>query len=589
MKLLRLSLLIVFALLGAAAVAERAAAARQYFLLLGNRSVAFDHAPLVQVDGRTYITAAVFEQLGLAAGAPPGGTAVSEAEPQGSGEQMSAVPRLKYTLAGMEVGVSPADKDFSVTVNGKPVAAAELTESMGQRYLSADQFARVGLELSYDAQAELPQLVGRIYKTEFKGDPPSLSLSCLTPLEIRALPKVDDSDRPPEDARSMAKNYGAGGSRQPSEGGVETNTFVIEGGHFKDTASVEPKSGAMTRIGFKNHDGLGRAYIYTRQPKRTGFTINSDTRSGFARISFGNFFQLASYRQTSSGEISINVQLGAPAKHSEQLMDNPPRLVLDFEGVRFEEASQTIKVGVGSVQNIRVGSPTAGNVRVVVDLAERLDYRVMSKDSGAKLYVQFLPRAAAPSRQPGKAARSGRAIMLDAGHGGSDPGAEGVVKGTNEKTNTLRISRMVQRELEAMGYTVIQTRADDRFLSLGQRGDYANTLLPYAFVSIHCNAMPGSADYQGAMTFHHLYAGAAAKRLAASVQTALIAETGAVDKGVREADFFVLRETIMPAILIECGFMTNREECTRLSDQAYQAKLARGIALGIDNFVAAER
>jgi N-acetylmuramoyl-L-alanine amidase len=252
--------------------------------------------------------------------------------------------------------------------------------------------------------------------------------------------------------------------------------------------------------------------------------------------------------------------------------------------VQYVDATQRVSINRGAARELRVGTPQDGTLRVVLELTQQRDYRVLSKDGGARYFVQLLPPAGQRGTPLTPQQRSGRVIMLDAGHGGSDPGAPGVVSGVNEKTLTLSMSRLVQRELEGLGYKVLQTRTDDSFVSLGQRGDYANSALPYIFVSIHCNSI-SNPDYTGAMTFLHDYAGPESARLAETVHGRLLEATGAADKGVRRADFFVLRETVMPAILVETGFLTNRGECTQLASPQYQAKVAHGIAAGIDRYM----
>jgi N-acetylmuramoyl-L-alanine amidase len=224
----------------------------------------------------------------------------------------------------------------------------------------------------------------------------------------------------------------------------------------------------------------------------------------------------------------------------------------------------------------------------------------MSTDGGARYYCQFLPPLgstpsvpsldeplqAEPSTPPLNRARASRnrVIMIDAGHGGSDPGASGVIPGTHEKNLVLSMCMMLQEELEQMGYTVLQTRTSDRFVSLGARTDYANEVLPYIFVSLHCNSFTDPA-MEGLLTFIHPAASQDSRRLAALVESEAALASGAVEKGVREANFFVLRETVMPSILIEAGFLTHRDECGRLCDPKYQGSMMRGVAKGIDRFI----
>jgi N-acetylmuramoyl-L-alanine amidase len=319
-----------------------------------------------------------------------------------------------------------------------------------------------------------------------------------------------------------------------------------------------------------------------RQPRRTGFKVQADPSVGYARLRFGNYFQVASYQLSSSGGLSVTVQLGAPCEPRTQFLYDPPRLVVDFPGVVFEDATETIPVGRGSVEQIRIGRPETEVVRVVLDLTEHVDHRLLSTDDGARHYIQLLPPTPVAATSAAQL-RRGRTVMIDPGHGGSDPGAPGVLPGVWEADVNLQVCGYLEAELKALGYEVLTTRQSNRFVSLGARADYANRVLPYIFVSVHSNSMEDP-DYQGLMTFHHP-ASRYGPRLAALIQEEVLRATGAVDKNVRQANFFVLRETVMPSALVECGVLTNRSECARMIDPAYQQRVAQGIARGIDRYI----
>lgn len=170
-------------------------------------------------------------------------------------------------------------------------------------------------------------------------------------------------------------------------------------------------------------------------------------------------------------------------------------------------------------------------------------------------------------------------VVLDPGHGGKDPGA--VVGDYMEKDINLCIALQV-RELLAVqeGIQVTMTRDEDIFLELDERADLANKEKADLFISIHANALEDNDSFSGLFTFYH-----SGKRSgiapAGQMQAAVVAASGATDRGTRGANYAVLRETKMPAILIETGFMTCPEELARLIDPEYQTKLAQGITNGI--------
>lgn len=196
--------------------------------------------------------------------------------------------------------------------------------------------------------------------------------------------------------------------------------------------------------------------------------------------------------------------------------------------------------------------------------------------------VKALPDKAAS----GKNIR-GKVIVVDPGHGGSNPGA--VHYGINEADVNLAIAKKLQDKLTKAGATVVMTRETDREVatknsSLGQelqaRVDIATQHKADAFISVHANSNANS-NIQGAMTF---YPQNRSSQLAQFVQTSLLKETQANDKGVEAATFYVLRKSTMPSILVETGFLSNKAEGQRLNAAAYQAQVAEGIFQGILNY-----
>ncbi|MEO0086175.1 MAG: N-acetylmuramoyl-L-alanine amidase [candidate division WOR-3 bacterium] len=250
-----------------------------------------------------------------------------------------------------------------------------------------------------------------------------------------------------------------------------------------------------------------------------------------------------------------------------------------------------------------------------------------------------------PADQPGfKFAawpRPGRKItrvILDPGHGGTDPGAVSS-RGTLEKTVVLDIAGRLKKKLERAGFEVVTTRDGDAFVSLAQRSRLGNGVnkgqetkdtsrreaAGSVFVSVHANASPNRSacgfetyflseartDWERAVAarenaaFDLTMAGDTgpgddvgliladlaqneflweSSELAARIQEATVVHARVLDRGVRQAGFYVLRNTFMPAVLVECGFLSNRSEDKLLRTEAHRERLAEGIARGIIAF-----
>ncbi len=177
-------------------------------------------------------------------------------------------------------------------------------------------------------------------------------------------------------------------------------------------------------------------------------------------------------------------------------------------------------------------------------------------------------------------------IVLDAGHGGSDEGAK--VHGLLEKKLALSTTFLTKKALEELGYKVFLTRAKDAYVSLPKRADVANNLDSVLFLSIHYNSSKNAAA-QGIEIFYfdssEVWRNKASRRLANLVLHQLLDHTGAQSRGIKKGNFCVIRETNMPAILIEAGFMTSPEERLNLRDKTYLEKIAQGIAKGVDKYL----
>lgn len=175
-------------------------------------------------------------------------------------------------------------------------------------------------------------------------------------------------------------------------------------------------------------------------------------------------------------------------------------------------------------------------------------------------------------------------VMIDPGHGGKDPGAQG--NGLSEEKLTLAIAKLTKEYLESYeGVEVEMTRREDRFLELSERAELANGAGSNLFVSIHINSSSGTA---GDGFESYIYNGTSnpATQAAQNIIHAEILRTGLFkDRGKKRANFAVLRDTNMPAILTENGFINNPSNAKILKDDANIRKIAGAHTMGIAKFL----
>lgn len=189
-------------------------------------------------------------------------------------------------------------------------------------------------------------------------------------------------------------------------------------------------------------------------------------------------------------------------------------------------------------------------------------------------------------------------IIIDAGHGGEDPGAIGV-GGVLEKDINLSVALEMGKAFEEKGYVVVYTRTDDRLLyaenenikgirkisDLKNRCKFAAKYPEALFVSIHMNSF-GEAKYSGVQVYYKEGSEASSK-LANTVQSKVKNDLQPDNNRKIKAgkDIYVLENISNEAILIECGFLTNKEECKKLSEKEYQKQLSFSIVCGIIEYI----
>jgi len=255
--------------------------------------------------------------------------------------------------------------------------------------------------------------------------------------------------------------------------------------------------------------------------------------------------------------------------------------------------------GTGTALNFSFKQPAAERLNV---LSDRLELRVWPRPE-----------------------RTIKRIVLDPGHGGEDPGAVGR-RGTREKVVAIDVARRLKKKLEKQGFEVILARDSDRFVSLADRSKCGNGRKADLFVSIHANSSPNRAacgletyflseaktDWERAVAAREnaafqtgdssaaLSAGGdvgliladlaqneylvESSELAARIQQKTVPYARIKDRGVRQANFYVLRNNFMPAVLVECGFLSNKSEEKLLRQLDHRERLAEGISRGIVEF-----
>ncbi|WP_432357379.1 N-acetylmuramoyl-L-alanine amidase [Sporosarcina sp. UB5] len=179
-----------------------------------------------------------------------------------------------------------------------------------------------------------------------------------------------------------------------------------------------------------------------------------------------------------------------------------------------------------------------------------------------------------------------RIIVIDAGHGGKDPGA--TRNNLNEKDVVLRVAKLVESKLKEAGAKVLLTRSNDTYLTLEERTEFAKKHYAETFVSIHVNAAT-STSAKGSEVFYDSSTNPNASEsrlLASKIQSNLVKDANMVDRGVKDQRFYVIRNNNVAAVLIELGFISNPDDFNKLSSEQYMELYAEAIYQGLVQYYA---
>jgi len=195
------------------------------------------------------------------------------------------------------------------------------------------------------------------------------------------------------------------------------------------------------------------------------------------------------------------------------------------------------------------------------------------------LLIAFLGSGSSYAKQASRASArdsSGVTVVIDAGHGGHDRGG---IPGQRiaEKDMTLDVAQRLRNVLAASGYRVVMTRDSDVFVPLGTRVAIANSYSNAIFVCIHFNAT-GRAGASGIETYFYTRD---SLPLASAIHYYVTGGAPSANRGVRRRGYYVLRKTAIPAVLVECGFLTNPTEAAYAQTASYRQRLADEIAAGV--------
>jgi len=272
---------------------------------------------------------------------------------------------------------------------------------------------------------------------------------------------------------------------------------------------------------------------------------------------------------------NININVSGKVNYEVKKFSYPHRLVVDISGKEITPDEVKLPKPVGIIKEMRMGRFELDDeivTRVVFELSKYFNHNIISDNPDNKINIA-LAKSEIQSEN--------NLIVLDAGHGGFDPGAVG--KNLQEKEVNLKIVDRLESILKSHGFKVKLTRKDDTFISLNRRVKMANNDGARLFISIHNNSSSKSTS-EGTETFIAPNKTGDSLLLAENIQKQLIDKLGLVNRGVKKEHLYVIKYTEMPAVLVEVAFLSNPAEEKLLLKDSFLTEAAVAISQGIFDY-----
>ncbi|MHA7581184.1 N-acetylmuramoyl-L-alanine amidase [Paenibacillus vandeheii] len=290
------------------------------------------------------------------------------------------------------------------------------------------------------------------------------------------------------------------------------------------------------------------------------------------------------------------VSMDGQSKPVMTTLKNPDRLVVDLPGAVFGDLSQPLnqnmngKLDVDAYPNITevrysLFKQDPGQVRIVVELNHVKDVQYSQNLIADKLIIDLnvsgdnvTPVPVIPGGDSGR-----KVVVIDPGHGGKDPGATSITNKPEKEYNLALALKVQALLLNEPDIELVMTRDGDTYPTRPERVQLANQLNADVFVSIHGNNVESSPQATGTETFY--YQRSSSKELANIIHQRLVKAMGLKDRGVKNGNLEVIRDTTMPAVLLEVGFLSNVMDEELMSSDVVQMKAAQAIADGIKEYL----
>lgn len=275
---------------------------------------------------------------------------------------------------------------------------------------------------------------------------------------------------------------------------------------------------------------------------------------------------------------NLHIDFTGNVDYEVRKFSHPHRIAIDIKGLDREYIDDfNLPEPEGMVEEVRKGifeSRGEEFIRVVFELNDFHNYQVLSGEPDSEIMVSLAREQLDDTSTK---------IVIDPGHGGFDAGAIGPT-GLNEKEVALAISLKAAKLLEENDHQVILTRDDDTFVTLHDRVNMANNSEAGLYVSVHSNAAHRN-KVGGIETYYAPNRRSDSYLFANIMQRSMLDHLGLTDRGVKSDNFYVIRNTEMPAVLLEIGFLSNKEEEQLLRETSFREKAAQSIAEGIEEYL----